>query len=94
MKALTKMFSTIKGGIDITGVIVDVILVVALIPVITIFVSNNKTLYNSTVGNESLIARQGLSTPEYAIMSLIATFIVIGLVFMIGKQSGLIKSKK
>lgn len=87
--ALKKLFSNIKGAIDITGIVVDVILVVALIPVIVLFISNSKTLYDEN----NTIIRQGLSTPEYAIISLIATFLVIGLVFMIGKQSGLIKNK-
>ena len=45
MKAtLKKLFNSCKGAIDITGVVVDVVLVTALIPVIVTFIGNAKNL--------------------------------------------------
>ncbi len=67
-----------KGAMDISGVVIDVVLVVALIPVITTFVS----------GAENLTAT------EATLLGLTTLFIVLGLVFAIGRQSGLIKGGK
>lgn len=65
------MMKSVKGSIDITGVVVDVALVVALIPVIKTFIS----------GAENLTAS------ETVLLSLVTLFIVIGLVVAIIKQT-------
>ena len=63
---------------DIAGVVVDVVLVVALIPVIVTFISG----------------AQNLTATETMLLSLVTLFIVLALIFSIGKQAGLIKGKK
>jgi len=68
---------SIKGGINMSSIIVDVVLVVALIPVIVTFIAE----------------AENLTTTETLLLSLTTLFIVLGLVFAIGKQSGLIKGK-
>lgn len=65
----------IKGAIDITGVVVDVVLVTALIPVIVTFING----------------AENLSTTEATLLGLTTLFIVLALVFSIVKQSGLMK---
>jgi len=75
MLNIGKMFNDVRGGIDITGVVVDVVLVTALIPVIVTFISNANNL---TATEETLL---GLTT----------LFIVLALIFSIVKQSGLTK---
>ena len=77
MKPFGKMYSRVKGALDITGVVVDVVLVVALIPVIVTFISN----------------ATNLTSTEEMLLSLTTLFIVLALIFNIGKQSGLIKKK-
>ena len=77
MKALKKLFDSTKGAINMTGVIVDVVLVTALIPVIATFIAN----------------ATNLTSTETTILGLTTLFIVLGLVFAIGKQTGLIKGK-
>lgn len=72
---LAKMFGSLKGAIDITGVVVDVVLVTALIPVIVTFISG----------------ATNLSTTEKTLLGLTTLFIVLALVFSIVKQSGLTK---
>lgn len=76
-KALSSMLATCKGSIDITGVVVDVALVTALIPVIVQFIAS----------------ADNLTTTEATILSLTTLFIVLALVFMIVKQSGLTRKK-
>ena len=77
MKPFGKMYARVKGALDITGVVVDVVLVVALIPVIVTFISN----------------ATNLTSTEEMLLSLTTLFIVLALIFNIGKQSGLIKKK-
>ena len=72
MKAL---INSIKGALDITGVVVDVVLVTALVPVIAVFVAN----------------ATNLTATETTLLGLTTLFIIIALVFNIAKQSGLIK---
>ena len=67
-----------KAAMDISGVVIDVVLVVALIPVIVTFIGN----------------AQNLTATEVTLLSLTTLFIILGLVFAIGKQAGLIKGKK
>ena len=74
---LKKLFSSVKGAIDITGVVVDVVLVTALIPVIVTFISN----------------AENLTTTETTLLGLTTLFIVLALVFSIVKQSGLTSKK-
>lgn len=76
-KTLSKMFSSVKGAMNITSIIVDVVLVVALIPIIVSFIGN----------------AENLTTTESTLLGLTTTFIVLGLIFAVGKQTGLIKSK-
>lgn len=72
MKSLIK---SVKGAIDITSVVVDVVLVTALIPVIVTFINN----------------AENLSATETTLLGLTTLFIVLGLVFAIVKQSGMMK---
>jgi len=67
-----------KRALDITGIIVDVALVVALIPVIKTFI-NDAT---------------NLTATETLLLSLVTLFIVLALIVMIARQSGLLKGKK
>lgn len=76
-KALKALFSNVKGAIDITGVVVDVVLVTALIPVIVTFIAN----------------AENLTTTEATLLGLTTLFIVLALVFSIVKQSGLTGKK-
>lgn len=71
------IMNDVKGAIDITGVVVDVVLVTALIPVIVQFISN----------------AENLSTTESTLLGLTTLFIVLALVFSIVKQSGLTGSQ-
>jgi len=73
MKAFSKMIECTKGAIDITGVVVDVVLVTALIPVIKTFISD----------------ATNLTATETLLLSLVTLFIVIALVMNIIKQSKL-----
>ena len=66
---------SVKGAIDITSVVVDVVLVTALIPVIVTFINN----------------AENLSATETTLLGLTTLFIVLGLVFAIVKQSGMMK---
>lgn len=75
--ALKSMLISCKGAVDITGVVVDVALVVALIPVIKTFISD----------------ADNLTATETLLLGLVTLFIVLGLVVMIGKQTGLIKKR-
>ena len=76
-KALKSFLESTKGAMDITGVVVDVVLVTALIPVIKTFISS----------------AENLTSTETALLVLVTLFIIIGLVVSIGKQSGLIKGR-
>ena len=76
-QALKSMLDSTKGAIDITGVVVDVVLVTALIPVIITFISN----------------AENLTTTESTLLGLTTLFIVLALVFNIVKQSGLTSKK-
>jgi hypothetical protein len=72
---MKQILNSVKASLDITGIVVDVVLVTALIPVIAVFIAN----------------ATNLSTTEKTILSLTTLFIVLALVFNIAKQSGLIK---
>jgi len=74
-KLIAKFVSSSKGAMDITGIVIDVVLVVALIPVIVTFISG----------------ADNLTATETTILGLTTLFIVLGLVFAIGKQTGMIK---
>lgn len=65
------------AAIDITSVVVDVVLVTALIPVIATFIAN----------------ATNLTATEVTLLSLTTLFIVLGLIFSIVKQSGLMNKK-
>jgi len=77
MKAFKKLLDSTKGAVNLSGIIVDVVLVTALIPVIVTFIAN----------------AENLTATETTILGLVTLFIVLGLVFAIGKQTGLIKGK-
>ena len=70
---LSKLFKDIKGSVDITSVVVDVALVVALIPVIKTFIGN----------------AQNLTATETTLLALVTLFIVIALIVNVIRQSGL-----
>lgn len=69
------LWNSVKGSLDITSVVVDVVLVTALIPVIVTFISN----------------ATNLTATETTLLGLTTLFIVLALVFNIVKQSGLSK---
>lgn len=78
MKAqLKKMLSATKGAMDITGVVIDVALVTALIPIIKAFIND----------------AENLTASETVLLTLVTLFIVMALVFNIVKQSGLSKKR-
>jgi len=77
MNPLAKLVSSAKGAMNIAEIVVDVVLVVALIPVIATFIAS----------------ATNLTTTEETILGLTTLFIVLALVFSIGKQAGLIKKK-
>jgi hypothetical protein len=70
-----KLITSSKRAMDITGIVVDVALVVALIPVIKTFIAG----------------ADNLTATETVLLGLVTLFIVLALVVMIGRQSGLIK---
>ena len=74
-KLIAKFVSSTKGAMDISGIVIDVVLVVALIPVIVTFIAG----------------ADNLTATETTLLGLTTLFIVLGLVFAIGKQTGLIK---
>lgn len=74
---IKKLLDSVKGAIDVTGVVVDVVLVTALIPVIVTFISN----------------AENLTTTETTLLGLTTLFIILALVFSIVKQSGLMSKK-
>jgi len=53
--ALKKLFDSCKGGIDITSVVVDVVLVTALIPVIVTFINNAENLTTTVFNNFKIL---------------------------------------
>lgn len=73
LQALKQMFMSVRGSLDITSVVVDVVLVTALIPVIKTFIGS----------------ATNLTATEIVLLSLVSLFIVIALVMNIVKQSGL-----
>lgn len=73
-----KILNDIKGAMDITSVVVDVALVVALIPVIKSFISN----------------AQNLTATEITLLTLVTLFIVIALIVNVIRQSGLAGKRK
>jgi len=75
MSVLKKMLDNTRASINITGVVVDVVLVTALIPVIVTFINN----------------AENLTATETTLLGLTTLFIVLALVFSIVKSSGLIK---
>jgi hypothetical protein len=72
---MKQLLNSVKASLDITGIVVDVVLVTALIPVIAVFIAG----------------ATNLSATEKTILSLTTLFIVLALGFNIAKQSGLIK---
>lgn len=74
---MQKLIKSVKGAINVTGIVVEVLLVVTLIPVI-------KTMISGAAN---------LTATETALLSMVTLFLVIGLVFIVGKQTGLIKGK-
>jgi len=74
-KSILKLVNSVKGAINITAVVVDVVLVTALIPVIVVFISG----------------ATNLTTTETTLLGLTTLFIVLALVFSIVKSSGLTK---
>lgn len=66
-----------KKGTGMMTIVVEVVLVVALIPVIKTFIAN----------------AENLTATETALLALVTLFIVLGLVYLVGKQTGLIKGK-
>lgn len=73
-----KMFGTKAGAMSVTGVVVDVVLVTALIPIIVTFIAS----------------AENLTTTETTLLSLTTLFIVLGLVYSVIKQSGLAGGKR
>ena len=72
---MRKLIGSIRGAMDITSVVVDVALVVALIPVIKTFIAG----------------ATNLTATETALLVLVTLFIIIALVVSVIRQSGLSK---
>lgn len=72
---LSKLSRSQKGSAQITGVVVSVVLVTALIPVIA----------------NQIAGATNLSATETTILSLTTTFIVLGLIVGVARKSGLLK---
>lgn len=73
-----KLLEDVKAGMNITTVVVDVVLVVALIPVIVTFIAS----------------AENLTTTESTLLGLTTLFIVLGLIYSVLKSSGLTGKKK
>ena len=77
-KLLDKLRNSVRGSANsITGVVVSVVLVTALIPVIAVQIAN----------------ATNLTTTETTILGLTTTFIVLGLIVGVAKSSGLLSKK-
>lgn len=74
---MQKLIKSVKGAVNVSAVLVDVALAVALIPIIKQMISD----------------AANLTATETLLLGLVTLFIIIALVFNIGKQSGLIKGK-
>lgn len=72
---LAKLNRSRKGSVGITGVVVSVVLVTALIPVIA----------------DQIAGATNLTATETTILSLTTTFIVLGLIVGVARQSGLLR---
>ena len=100
---LKKLVQSVKASMDVSAVVIDVVLIVALIPVVATMVSSaqtyvcNNASYPTLVGGvcsngtANISATALLSTSELLLLGLTSLFIVLGLIFMIGRQTGLIK---
>lgn len=75
---LKKLFNSCKGAVDVVGVLVDVALVAALIPVIKSFIAG---------------AEGNLTASESILLGLTTLFIIIALVANIVRQSGIARKK-
>lgn len=80
---MKKLIQSLKGSLDITGIVVDVVLLVALIPVVVGLIA---TVEESATGTVTL-------TSEVVILGLTTLFLVMAFVFAVVKQSGLISKK-
>jgi hypothetical protein len=78
MKILKRFLLSTRGAVDITGVLVDVALAAALIPVIKSFITS---------------AQGNLTATEYLLLSMVTLFIIIALVYNILKQTGVVSKK-
>ena len=66
-----------KAAASIMSIVVEVVLVVALIPVIKTFITS----------------AENMTATETALLALVSLFIVLGLIYLVGRQTGLIKRK-
>lgn len=76
-KAISKLVNSTKGALDVVKIVFEVLMVVTLIPVIAV----------------SIATATNLSTTETTLLGLVTLFIVLGLLYAIGKQAGLLKGK-
>lgn len=74
---MQKLIKSVKGALNVSSIMVDVALAVALIPVIKTMIAD----------------AANLTATETILLGLVTLFIIIALVFNIGKQTGLIKGK-
>lgn len=106
-KIFKKLLCSVKGSLNLTGIVIDVVLLCALIPVVTSLISrtgdsctSSNHFINLTAnlchasGNMTSNASivQGLGTTETVVLALTTIFLVLALVFSIAKQAGLIKN--
>jgi hypothetical protein len=75
---IEKLMPDVKHAMKIFDVVLDVVLVTALIPVVIQFIDS---------------AKANLSSTEATILGLTTIVIVLGLVFALAKQTGLMKGK-
>jgi len=77
LKTLKKLLDSCKGAMNVLAITFEVIVVVTLVPVIAV----------------AIATATNLSTTEETLLGLVTLLIVLGLLFAIGKQSGIIKGK-
>lgn len=74
-KTLAKLTDSCKGALNVMSITFEVIIVVTLVPVIAV----------------AIATATNLSTTETTLLGLVTLLIVLGLLYAIGKQTGLIK---
>ena len=72
---IKKLLSSTRGAMDIAGVVVNVVLATALIPVVAVQIANTTNL----------------SSTEETLLGLTTLFIVLGLIVSVARSAGLFR---